>query len=130
MIPRYVFDTMHLYQLTHVCQIATVSNNTGAHIFYGCIRGKATDTFSARQNSSPQVRAAWTMLFKQSFESMVLKVDAYIVAGLAGALRLGVGDKADRARKEIRRQINLGLGTYTLFSPYLCLLTVYLQERS
>lgn len=41
---------------------------------------------------------------------MVLKVDAYLVAGLAGALRVGTGAKADKARKEIRRQINEGLG--------------------
>lgn len=94
-----------------------MANVTGAHAFYGCIRGQATDTFSARQYSSPQVQAAWTMLFKQSFESMVLKVDAYIVAGLAGTLRLGVGDKADKARKEIRRQINVGLGMCILSSP-------------
>ncbi|KAF7984939.1 hypothetical protein HWV62_9859 [Athelia sp. TMB] len=73
-------------------EIATVGSNT------------------ARANASPQVKEAFQLLFKQSLDSIVLKVEAFLVAGLSGALRLGSGDKADKAKKEIRRQINEGLG--------------------
>lgn len=50
------------------------------------------------------------MLFKQSFQSIVMKIDAYLVSGIAGALRLNKGDKSDKCKKEIRRLINQGLG--------------------
>lgn len=119
----------HSYQLTHASQISTLASVTGAHTFYGCVRGQPSDTFSARQHTSPEVKAAWTMLFKQSFESMVYKVDAYLVAGLAGAIRLGEGnDKSDKARKEIRRLIHHGLGMCCLSSS-LRSLTMCLQVR-
>lgn len=111
--PRH--STLNLSIL--LTKINTVASNTGAHTFYAIVRGKSSDTFSARVTASPQVNAAFTVLFKQSFESMALKVDAYIVAGLAGALRLSAGDKADRTRKEIRSYINKGLGACIFLLP-------------
>jgi hypothetical protein len=67
-------------------QITSLSQHTGSHIWYGIVQNKVTDNFTPRSLAPPQVKDACIALFKHTPYEIVLKVDAYITAGLPNVL--------------------------------------------
>lgn len=93
-------------------QFEALSLRNGCHVLYLISRGKVTDNFLLRSFATPDIAEALQHLFLHTPNSMALKVDAYVTAGLAGAFKLSGMNKPTRARAEIRQLILNGLREY------------------
>lgn len=97
-----------------------MANRTGAHVWYGVVRGKTTDNFAPRTFATPQVTDAFVTLFKHTPDEIALKVDAFITGGLPGVLRKSGQNRITRVRSEIR---DLVLNGFREFDLYVLVLT-------
>jgi hypothetical protein len=68
-----------------------------------------TDNFAPRSFAPPQVKDACIALFKHTPDEIVLKVDAYITAGLPGVLGMSNSTRPTKIKSEIRDLVLKGL---------------------
>lgn len=85
---------------------------SNAQVCYGILRSSETDAFDVRTFCTPQINEAMIQCFKHTYEEIFLKVDAFIVGGLAGVLALKGQNKVVRMRTEIRERVLSSLGMY------------------
>lgn len=97
-----------------------MSLRNNCHVLYLISRGSVTDNFLPRSFATPAIAEALQHLFLHTPNSLALKVDAYVTAGLAGAFKLSAQNKPTRARAEIRQLILTGLREYryTSYNEY------------
>jgi hypothetical protein len=67
------------------------------------------DNFAPRSFASPQVKDACISLFKHTPDEMILKINAYIKAGLPGVLNLLGLKWPTNIKSEIRQLVLQGL---------------------
>lgn len=89
-----------------------MSVRTNAQYLYGIMRSEATDNFDVRAQASPQVTEAFIHCFKCTPEEAFLRMDAFMVGGLAGVIALQGQNKQVRTKTEIRELIMNGFRKY------------------
>lgn len=85
-----------------------MSIRTNAQMFYGLTRSEVTDNFDIRSYCTPQIDEAFIQVFKCTLNEMVLKIDAFVIGGLAGVIALQGQSKSVRTKTEIRDMIMKG----------------------
>lgn len=75
---------------------------TSSQCFYAITHSKVTDNFDIRVSTTPQINEAFVQILKCTTEEAFMKIDSFIVGGLAGVLALQGQNKQVRTRTEIR----------------------------
>lgn len=89
-----------------------MSIRTNAQYLYGITRSEATDNFDLRVHASPQVTEAFIHCFKCTPDEAFLRIDAFIIGGLAGVIALQGKNKSVRSKTEIRELVMNGFRKY------------------
>jgi hypothetical protein len=89
--------------------MTSLTQRTGSLLWYGVIRSKVTDNFAPRSFAPPEVRDACVTLFKHTPDEIVLKIDAFVTAGLPGVIKMSGSKRPVKIKAEIRERVLQGL---------------------
>ena len=79
-----------------------------AQFLYGITQSEATDNFDIRVQASPQVTEAFVHCFKCTPDEVFLRIDAFIIRGLAGIIALQGQNKTMQFKTEICEMVMNG----------------------
>ena len=92
----------------HLRQLAGMSLRTNAQCFYAILHSEVTDNFNQCFLCTPQIDEAFIQIFKCTSEEAFLKINAFIVGGLAGILAQQGQNKQVHTRTKIHNLIIKG----------------------
>ena len=92
----------------HLHQLAGMSLRTNAQCFYAILHSEVMDNFDQCFPCTPQIDEAFIQIFKCTSKEAFLKINAFIVGGLAGILAQQGQNKQVHTRTKIHNLVIKG----------------------
>ena len=77
-----------------------MSLSTNAQVLVSIVKSKGNNAFNAQVVVSPEIREVIMLIYKDTVEEMILKIEAFVMAGLSGVLQLAGQSSAVHLKTE------------------------------